>query len=151
MAPGSYLDNVRRVLGEEVMKVMTESSDEEAFPSEKLPYFALHLCEKKLVFGEHSRRKQCGDKQGAVELKAILCDWWNEELFEMTTDAALERLVNVLEHPDVNVKPLAAKIKKERDQPGKNQGSLSAGKRTPLTQSLPTNNIHKFCGAIPTS
>ena len=143
----AYLEDVKRKLGEGVVKEMTESCDAETFPSEKLSSFALRLCENSVVYGNHERRK----KDGAVELKAILCDWWNEELFEMTTDAALERLVNVLEHPDVNVKPLAAKIKKERDQPGKNQGSLSAGKRTPLTQSLPTNNIHKFCGAIPTS
>ena len=124
----AYFRDVKRKLGDKVVKEMMEYCDAEIFPSEKLPYFALHLCEKKLVFGEHSRRKLCGDKQGAVELKAILCDWYNEELFDMTTDAALERLVNVLEHPDVNVKPLAAKIKKEWDQLGEN---LSAGKGTP--------------------
>ena len=66
---------------------------------------------------------------GADELKAILCDWYSEELCMITPDAALERLVVVLEHSDVNVKPLAAKIKnikeKERDQPGENQDNMS--------------------------
>ena len=122
----AYLKDVKRKLGEEVVKEMTESCDAETFPSEKLSSFAQHLCENSVVYGNHERRK----KDGAVELKAILCDWYNEELYKMTTGAALERLVVVLEHSDVNVKPLAAKIKnmkeKERDQPGENQGSLSA-------------------------
>ena len=122
----AYLKDVKRKLGEEVVKEMTESCDAETFPSEKLSSFAQHLCENSVVYGNHERRK----KDGAVELKAILCDWYNEELYKMTTGAALERLVAVLEHSDVNVKPLAAKIKnmkeKERDQPGENQGSLSA-------------------------
>ena len=122
----AYLKDVKRKLGEEVVKEMTESCNAETFPSEKLSSFALHLCENSVVYGNHERRK----KDGAVELKAILCDWYNEELYKMTTGAALERLVVVLEHSDVNVKPLAAKIKnmkeKERDQPGENQGSLSA-------------------------
>ena len=122
----AYLKDVKRKLGEEVVKEMTESCDAETFPSEKLSSFAQHLCENSVVYGNHERRK----KDGAVELKAILCDWYNEELYKMTTAAALERLVVVLEHSDVNVKPLAAKIKnmkeKERDQPGENQGSLSA-------------------------
>ena len=122
----AYLKDVKRKLGEEVVKEMTESCDAETFPSEKLSSFAQHLCENSVVYGNHERRK----KDGGVELKAILCDWYNEELYKMTTGAALERLVVVLEHSDVNVKPLAAKIKnmkeKERDQPGENQGSLSA-------------------------
>ena len=122
----AYFRNVKRKLGDKVVKEMMEYCDAEIFPSEKLSSFALHLCENKVVYGNHERRKM----DGAVELKAILCDWYNEELYKMTTGAALERLVVVLEHSDVNVKPLAAKIKnmkeKERDQPGENQGSLSA-------------------------
>ena len=120
----AYLKDVRRVLGDKVVKEMTESCDAETFPSEKLSSFALHLCENSVVYGNHRRRKM----DGADELKAILCDWYSEELCLMTPDAALERLVVVLEHSDVNVKPLAAKIKnikeKERDQPGENQNNL---------------------------
>ena len=121
----AYLKDVRRVLGDKVVKEMTESCDAETFPSEKLSSFALHLCENSVVYGNHRRRKM----DGADELKAILCDWYSEELCMITPDAALERLVVVLEHSDVNVKPLAAKIKnikdKERDQPGENQDNMS--------------------------
>ena len=145
-----YFSDVKAVLGDKVVQTMVEFSTPEQFPSEQLLFFAFCLCENlesKFIYGNAKRR----NKVGAEGLRYILCDWYSEELFEVTADAALEKLVVVLKHSDVNVKPLAAKIKKERDQPGKNQGSLSAGKRTPLTQSLPTNNIHKFCGAIPTS
>ena len=121
----AYLKDVRRVLGDKVVKEMTESCDAETFPREKLSSFALHLCENSVVYGNHRRRKM----DGADELKAILCDWYSEELCMITPDAALERLVVVLEHSDVNVKPLAAKIKnikeKERDQPGENQDNMS--------------------------
>ena len=127
MAQLAHLKNVRRVLGDRVVKEMIESSEGEQFPSEKLSSFALLLGENttnNLIFGNHERRKM----DGADGLKAILCNWYGEELHKMKTDAALEKLVTALEHSDVNVKPLAAKIKviKENKCEEKNKNSLSA-------------------------
>ena len=129
-----YFSDVKAVLGDEVVQTMVEFSTSEQFPSEQLLFFAFCLCEKlesKLIYGNAKRR----NKVGADGLRDILCDWYSEELFEVTADAALDKLVTVLE--TINVKPLALALAKirgmrenERDQPVENFHRLSAGSGT---------------------
>ena len=133
----AFLSDVKKKLGDEVVNVMIEFSSDERFPSDKLSSFAQYLgedMESNLIFGNHERRK----KDGADGLKAILCDWYSEELFDITTDAALEKLVAALEHSDINVKPLAAVIKEHK------RGQSRENLNTPKI----SNSIYISCGFV---
>ena len=93
-----------------MVKELLDSCDAQKFPSDTdtLCIFAKHLSENKLIYVHCKERKE----DGAAGLIAILCDWYREELIDMDTATALERLVYVLEHPHINLRPLAAKINK---------------------------------------
>ena len=136
----AYLSDVKNRLGEEVVDAMIDHSMDERFPSDKLSSFAQYLgenMESNLIFGNHERRK----KDGADGLKAILCDWYSEELFDITTDAALEKLVAALELPDINVKPLAAVIKNIKEH---KRGQSRENPNTPKI----SNSIYISCGFV---
>ena len=48
------------------------------------------------VFGRHRQRMERDrDKDWHVMLKYILCDWWQYDLFELTNEKALEKIVKV--------------------------------------------------------
>ena len=117
MACLSYLPDVKNVLGDKVVNAMINFSLTEKFPSEKLSIFAQYLSENMTIYGNHKR----GNKDGADGLIAILCDWYSEELFDLPSDDALEKLITVLERADINVKPLTAEIKEIIKEPKQGQ------------------------------
>ena len=128
MACIAYLKDVRNLLGNNLVNTMINFSKTERFPSEKLSPFALHLSghkENSSIHGNHLRRK----KEGEDGLKAILCDWWAEELCELPIGDAYEKLLSALESPDVNAKALAARIndiirESEQGKTGTKENSL---------------------------
>ena len=63
----------------------------------------LHL----IVGGKHRQRKGSGES----EMRAVISDWYNFELYNMTRENALQKLLAVLEDPSVELKPLAKEIK----------------------------------------
>ena len=74
------------------------------------------------VFGRHRQRMERDrDKDRHVMLKYILCDWWLFDLFELTNEKALEKLVNVCQDSNVALRPLAKALKDIRDAQSKNQ------------------------------
>ena len=126
----AYLPDVKKRLGDKTVEVISDYSREGKLTSQQLSDFALKLEENSVIFGNHIRRKEGNSyKGGADELRAILCDWWGSELFEMKKTEALQRLIEVLEGPDIGAKPLAAEIKKikakeiEGDQSRQNENS----------------------------
>ena len=54
------------------------------------------------------------DKDRHVMLKYILCDWWQFDLFELTNEEALEKIVKVCQDSNVALLPLAKALKETR-------------------------------------
>ena len=78
--------------------------------------------EPNAVFGRHRKRMERDrDKTWPVMLMYILCDWWEYELFELTNEKALEKIVNVCKDSNVALRPLAKALQDIRDAQSKNQ------------------------------
>ena len=74
------------------------------------------------VFGRHRQRMERDrDKDRHVMLKYILCDWWQYELFELSNEKALQKIVNVCQDSNVALRPLAMALMDIRDAQSKNQ------------------------------
>ena len=59
------------------------------------------------VGGQHRQRNGNGES----EMRAVISDWYQFELYDMTRENALQKLLAVLEHSSVELKPLAKEIK----------------------------------------
>ena len=72
------------------------------------------------VFGRHRQRMEdYKDKEKHAMLKYILCDWWQFDLFELTSEKALQKIVIVCQ--DVSLLPLAKALKGTRQAQSKNK------------------------------
>ena len=70
-----------------------------------------------VVYGNHKRRMDVRRQEGEVEVRQVLSDWWNEELYSMTRVQALHRLTTVF--TKIEVYPLAKAIQDTADASGK--------------------------------
>ena len=81
----------------------------------KMNYFAQLLgavSEPNRIYGDHARRMEADrDKGHADEMRDILADWWNQELFKMTGQKALEKLVRIFEGPEIQWNSLAQDLR----------------------------------------
>ena len=72
--------------------------------------FAFKLDQK--IWANHVRRtRDDGEASDWAEMRRILCDWYNEELFHMDREAAVQKLVKIFMDPDINLHPLATQLK----------------------------------------
>ena len=63
------------------------------------------------IFGTHKKRMDGNrDRDLASEMKDILSDWYNEELYNMKRQDALTKLINIFVSSEVHCPPLAKKI-----------------------------------------
>ena len=62
------------------------------------------------VRGSHLRRKEKGGMCDEAEMREILGDYYNEEMFEMTTHEAVKKLIEVMNNDSVRLFPLAKKL-----------------------------------------
>ena len=58
------------------------------------------------ILGNHLRRNACDE----AEWRKMLTDWYNEELYDLDRNAAVEKLARILKHPSVNLRVLAKKV-----------------------------------------
>ena len=58
------------------------------------------------VGGSHLRRKECDE----AEMREILGEYYNEEMFEMSTHEAVTKLIEVMKNDSVRLFPLAKKL-----------------------------------------
>merc|ERR1719458_752510 len=54
-----------------------------------------------------------------AEWRRMLCDWHNEEMFDMDQRSAIEKLIRIFRDPAVHLPPLAKKL--ESELPGNNK------------------------------
>ena len=110
----AYEQFVRRKLGEDVVKLLQDSVTNGTINAQNMKDFAFKLVpsEEQKIGGNHVRRTQDGGEASDwAEMRRILCDWYNEELFDIDRKAAVQKLVNIFMDPDINLHPLATQLK----------------------------------------
>ena len=64
-----------------------------------------------VLLGDHKRRmERFKDRSKDTELLQVMSDWWQNSLYEMTRERAMDVLVQALSHPNVKCKHLANMI-----------------------------------------
>ena len=119
---------VEEKLGKQAVKLLLDSARNGDISDDQMDCIADLLgrqpdpSEPNDVFGRHRQRMDKDrDKDWHIMLKYILCDWWLFDLFELTNEKALEKLVNVCQDSNVALRPLAKALKDIRDAQSKNQ------------------------------
>ena len=106
---------VIEVLGQENWDFLLENVSSGIINAQHLADVSAQL--HKTVGGNHLRRVQDMKKPSdESELRNILSDWWNHELFNLDQTAALRRLVSIFESPSVYLPPVAANLRPGCDE-----------------------------------
>ena len=119
------MTEVEGKLGKEVVKLVLDSARNGDISDSQMGSIAQKLGRDldgpNQVFGNHIRRME-RDRFAASDtlLKCILSDWWNTELYDLSPEVALSKLVQTCQDPDVALRPLAKQLQ-----------SLSAGEGSP--------------------
>ena len=101
-----YEKEARKKLGGRVFRLLCDAASEDKIDDQKLTDISYRLHGK--VGGNHRKR---GLGSSESEFRAVISDWYQVEMFNMTRKTALNTLVEIFEDPSVNLKPLAKNIK----------------------------------------
>ena len=110
------MPEVEEKLGNEVVKLMLDSARNGDISDSQLASIADKLGRDldgaNIIIGNHSRRME-RERFAASDtlLKCILSDWWGSgELYDLPPEAALSKLVQICQDPDIALRPLAKQI-----------------------------------------
>ena len=110
------MSEVEEKLGKEVVKLMLDSARNGDISDSQLASIADKLGRDldgaNIIIGNHSRRME-RERFAASDtlLKCILSDWWGSgELYDLPPEAALSKLVQICQDPDIALRPLAKQI-----------------------------------------
>ena len=124
----AHFHEVEERLGKRAVKLLLDSARNGDIRDDQMDCIADLLgrqpdpSEPNDVFGRHRQRMERDrDKDWHIMLKYILCDWWQYDLFELTNEKAIEKLVKVCQDSNVSLLPLAKALKDIRDAQDKNQ------------------------------
>ena len=100
-------------LGNEAWKTLIEETQKGSITSQHMKDISRAFGSK--VGGNHARRTNdqkvnCDDH----ELREILSDWWNEELFNLSPENALKRICEILKSSEVHLPAIASKLMSSR-------------------------------------
>ena len=111
----SNIPYVEEKLGKVRVKLILDSArngdisdDQMASIAEKL---GRNLGSSNIILGNHKRLVE-RDRfaKSDTMLRCILSDWWGVELYDMSPEEALSKLVQICRDPDVDLRPLAKKL-----------------------------------------
>ena len=110
------MEGVKQILGEKIVNILHEHASEGHIRAQKMKDIAQMLGPK--VQGRHLHKIDHGGWEDfGDEIKAILCFWWDEELYSFDSrNEAISKLLGILKHAFVNLKPLAKKLRKLRQK-----------------------------------
>ena len=83
---------------------------------DQMKHFVEHLGEiseidPNVLFGNHVRRmSRDKERRQDTELLQVMYDWWENRLYEMTQEKAMDVLVEAVSQPEVNCKNLANQL-----------------------------------------
>ena len=102
--------DMRDLFGLENVNLVLKNVRDGVIDDQKLAAFAQEIAARqqgtRVVFGNHSRRMGRGPGDGDIEMRAILCDWYQEELYELKPETgepspeAVRLLITVLDTID---------------------------------------------------
>ena len=130
---------VKQKLGEDVRSAILSSAEDGTISANIMQDIAYKL--HRSIGGNHKIRVACGEPCDKTEMRHILGDWWEKELFQLTSREALQRLVAIFEDPDVDLRPLAMQLRnkigdvEKMEIEVKDRGDLQAQKEL-MTKSL---------------
>ena len=104
------MEEVRKLLGEEIVNAIHDYARDGHIDGHKMGQLAQKL--GKSVGGKNRRRTEKGYLDYGTEVTKVLEDWWNDELYEMTKEKGIEKLILVFKHRDLDLKPLAKTLEK---------------------------------------
>merc|ERR1712013_374495 len=119
----AYDEKVKKKLGRAVRDSIIDSVHNGTIDSAKMKDIAFKLHEH--VGGRHVIRTISGGKPcDSVEMRAILCDWWAKDLCrkELSREEAVQKLVNIFEHNDLGLRPLADQLKNIMEREERDSG-----------------------------
>ena len=106
---------VEKRLGQDKVKLILDSAKNGDISDSQLASIAEKLGRDldgpNVIMGNHNRI-MARDRYAASDtlLKCILSDWWNVELFDLSPEAALSKMVQICQDPDVALRPLAKQL-----------------------------------------
>ena len=107
--------DVEKKLGQDRVKLLLDSAKNGDISDSQLASIAEKLGRDldgpNVIMGNHNSI-MTRDRYAASDtlLKCILSDWWKEELYDMSPEAALSKMVQVCQDPDVSLRPLAKQL-----------------------------------------
>ena len=104
MTMGTFERKSRDILGP-AFGLLCNAAAEDIIDQQKMRDIASQLHMK--VGGKHRQRNGSGES----EMRAVISDWYQFELYNMKRENALQKLLAVLEDSSVELKPLAKEIK----------------------------------------
>ena len=105
---------VKKKLGKDVRSAILSSAEEAVISANIMQDIAYKL--HRSIGGNHKVRVTSGRPCDKTEMRHILGDWWEKELFQLTSREALQRLVAIFEDPDVDLRPLASQLRNNIDK-----------------------------------
>ena len=125
----AHFHQVEERLGKGTVKLLLDSARNGDISDDQMDCIADLLGrqpgEPNNVFGGHRQRMERDrDKDKHVMLKYILCDWWQFDMFDLTSEIALQKIVKVFQDSNVALLPLAKALKGTRKAQSKNEVQL---------------------------
>ena len=115
----SYRREVENLLGKECITKLLNYVRGGHMSDDQIMEFVLQLGElsetdseaPNVLLGDHKRRmERFKDRAQDTELLQVMYDWWENRLYEMTRDRAMDILIKALSLPNVKCKHLAKEI-----------------------------------------
>ena len=109
-------EKVKEIIGKDVWDILHQSVTREELEPLKMREVARKL--HPTVGGAHLRRTGPTGKRESDwhEMREILNDWYQQELFELAGEWALGRLVDIFKSDAVDLRPLAAQLEELMSQ-----------------------------------
>ena len=112
----AYMSNVEKRLGKDVVKVMLDSALSGEISDDKMKNIALELGNlsgrPNVVFGNHVQKMgRNNDITSGTALREILCDWWNDHLYDISQVEAINNLIQIFQMDNIGLRPLAKNLK----------------------------------------
>ena len=103
---GKYDKQVKEILSVTAVTILCTAATENKIDGQKMKDLSQELDPK--VGGKHQKR---GERSDDVEMREVLSDWYEQGLCDMKRNDALRRVVDILELPTVNLRPIAKELR----------------------------------------
>ena len=153
----SEFESAKKVIGPEIIQHLLNHVREGHMLAQELEDFARLLGSNEgpnVLYGNHRRRMEQAPKGSYdSELKSIISDWWSESLFELSSNAAIHKLIRICSDPSLpRMRPLTKTFRRflTKDEPNCEKLCSMNSKLTPASHTGDNMDdlLHELCGPI---